>query len=73
MQVVCECLRQAPHYELLEYFATRRSSTGKNAFVLYYQIFARAEGSWIKYRSGLQPAGKRLAAGSSRQGPAPPP
>lgn len=42
---VCECLHEAPHYELLEYAATQalEQHSGRPLFI-YYQIYGRAEG-----------------------------
>ncbi|MCB1819973.1 MAG: hypothetical protein KDI73_00125 [Candidatus Competibacteraceae bacterium] len=42
---ICECLHEAPHYELLEYAATQalEQHPGRPLFI-YYQIYGRAEG-----------------------------
>ena len=49
MQMICDCLRQAPHYELLEYFATEALKRWKErSLFVYYQIFGRAEGKLDK-------------------------
>jgi len=49
MQVVCECLHQVPHYELLEYFATEALKHWKERpLFVYYQILGRAEGKLNK-------------------------
>ncbi|MFO1431887.1 MAG: hypothetical protein U1F76_17405 [Candidatus Competibacteraceae bacterium] len=43
MQVICDCLRQAPHHELLEYFATEALERWKERpLFVYYQILGRA-------------------------------
>ncbi len=43
--LVCECLHQIPHYELLEYAATQAIDRQfKPLIFIYYQIYGRAEG-----------------------------
>ena len=43
--LVCECLHQLPHYELLEYAATCAIDHDlKPLIFIYYQIYGRAEG-----------------------------
>ncbi|HOW74957.1 MAG TPA: hypothetical protein P5102_08680 [Candidatus Competibacteraceae bacterium] len=42
---VCECLHQAPHYELLEYAATGAlQHYPERPIFIYYQVYGRAEG-----------------------------
>ena len=49
LQVVCDGLRQAPHHELLEYFATDALKRWKERpLFVYYQIFGRARGKLNK-------------------------
>jgi tetratricopeptide (TPR) repeat protein len=46
MQAVCDCLRQVPHFELLEHFATQALTYWKEQpLFVYYQIVGRAEGN----------------------------
>ncbi len=53
MQVVCDCLRQAPHYELLEYFATEALKHWKERpLFVYYQLLAAPKAGWITYPNG---------------------
>jgi tetratricopeptide (TPR) repeat protein len=41
---VCECLQRAPHYELLEHFASQALKYWQRPLFVYYQIYGRAEG-----------------------------
>ncbi len=41
---VCECLQRAPHYELLEYFASQALKRWQRPLLVYYQLYGRAEG-----------------------------
>jgi tetratricopeptide (TPR) repeat protein len=45
---VCECLQRAPHYELLEHFATHALKCWQRPLFVYYQLYGRAEGSLDK-------------------------
>jgi tetratricopeptide (TPR) repeat protein len=43
---VCECLQRAPHYELLEHFASQALKRWpERPLFVYYQLYGRAEGN----------------------------
>ncbi len=65
--LVCECLHQAPHYDLLEYAATRALELQPHrALFIYYQVYGRAKGKPYQMKGRdddrLEDALKRAAA-----------